>query len=513
MPPVRSVPLPTECLRMIFQNISNDIHCLHTCILVNRSWCRNAMSYLWARPLSTASKHYKLIQTYISCLEDVDKLLMDEKVVVLPDLPPPLFDYSSYLTEFRYHRLKWAAELWIKIKDELSSSSHNPKAFEITKALSNLLMRKCSKLDTFSIYWEDMPDYTIFSNSPYLSRINKFSCLFSDEYTYRYRESSRNTLDLLQFLPTVCNDIQSLDFRQCDSTAVNRAMKDIILAIPNLQDFKYYGSKDLIYREEIILPALKSQTNNLSSLFLCRVLINDAIYEILSGCVNLETLVISDCKCSFSLISSTKTKFNLKKLHLEFFVSKSIVKSLIQKFANDNLRSLYLNTLFKNTYQTILKICSNIVEFQCNELKFHESSNLFNLLDNLNFLEKLTLTDMVFGDDIGTDQFYNSLGTHLPPTLKYLNIGQLYKPKKIFGIDQFHNLLKNCKASLETIIINQPIEYNDSDFEQIINYTKKTDSLRFLGLDCLRNNHRQRVKELREVFGVFIIPKYDLKNW
>ncbi|CAG8525365.1 13013_t:CDS:1 [Funneliformis mosseae] len=468
------------------------------------------MSYLWARPLSTASKHYKLIRTYISCLEDVDKLLIDDQVVVLPDLPQPLFDYASYLTEFRYHRLKWAAELWIKIKDELASSSHNPKAFEITKALSNLLMRKCSKLDTFSIYCEDMPDYTIFSKSPYLSRINKFSCFFSDEYTYRYRECSRNTLDLLQFLPTVCHDIRDLDFRQCDSTQVNLAMKDIIIAIPNLQNFKYYGSKDLIYREEIILLALKSQTNNLSSLFLCRVLINDAIYEILSGCVNLETLVISDCKCSLSIISSTKTKFNLKKLHLELLYH---TKLLIQKFGNDNLRSLYLNTLFKNICQTILKSCSNIVEFHCNELKSQESGNLFNLLDNLNFLEKLTLTDMVLGVDSGTDDFYDSLGTHLPPTLKYLNIGQLYKPNKVFGIDQFHHLLKNCKASLETIIINQPIEYNDSDLEHIINYTKQTNSLRFLGLNCLRNNHQQRFKELRENFDVFIIPKYDLKNW
>ncbi len=478
------------------------------------------MSYLWARPLSSASKHYKLIQTYISCLEDEDKALIDNKIVVLQDLPLPLFDYASYLTEFKYHRLKWAVELWIKIKDELTSSSHNPKAFEITKALCNLLMRKCSRLEAFYIFWEDMPDSRIFSKSPYLSRINKFSCLFSDEYSYRYKENIKNTLDLLRFLPTICNDIRALDFRQCDSTTVNQAMKDMIITIPNLQDFKYYGSKDMIYREEIILPALKSQTRNLFSLFLCRVLINEDIFGLLSECVNLETLVISDCKCSM-LRNPLKSKLHLKKLQVEFYISRSssnhlanITKSLVQNFGNnDTLQTLYLNLMMKDIHESILRNCSNLVELQCNELRLQDSNNLFKLLDNLRFLEKLTLMDMILEIEGGTDRFYNSLGTHLPLSLKYLNIGQLYKAKRVFSKNKFQPLLKNCKALLETIIINQPVEYNDSDFEHIIDYTKKTDSLRFLGLHCLKNTHRQRFKELREVYNVFIIPKYDLRNW
>ncbi|RIA90453.1 hypothetical protein C1645_769929 [Glomus cerebriforme] len=513
MPPVL---LPTECLLMIFQNIANDIQCLHSCILVNRLWCRNAIPYLWARPFSTASKEAKLIKTYISCLEDEDKVLIEEEDVVLPVLPTPLFDYASYLIEFKYNRLKSAVELWIKIKDQLSTSSPNsPKVFGITRALCNLLMRKCSKLEAFSINSKNMPDYTIFSQSPYLSRINKFSCLFFDECSYRFKETNKNTLDLLKFLPTVCNDIKALDFRQCDSTAVNKAMKDIIFDIPNLQDFKYYGPNDMIYREEIILPALKSQTNNLSSLFLCRVLINDHIFDILSECINLETLKFLDCRCS-TLGSSLKSKFRLKKLHLETTLSSrssSNIVTLVQTLGNNNtLQYLYLNVL-KNTAPRSISIgCSNIVEFHLSELEYYDSNNLFNLLDNLNFLEKLTLTDMVLNEG-ETDQFYNSLGIHLPLSLKYLNIGQLFKPKRSFGTENFQHLFRNCRASLETIIINQPVEYNDSDFNSIIDYTKKTNSLRFLGLNCLRNIHHHKFKELREVYNVFIIPKYDLGNW
>src|SRR2546429_6907948 len=165
MPQVQSIPLPTECLLMIFQNLANDMLCLHSCILVNRSWCRNAMPYLWARPFSTAFKQAKLIKTYLSCLEDEDKELIEEEVA-LPVLSRPLFDYASYLIEFKYNRLKMAVELWIKIKDQLSTSTpNNPKVFGITRALCNLLMRKCAKLEAVSINSKNMPECTIFSRS------------------------------------------------------------------------------------------------------------------------------------------------------------------------------------------------------------------------------------------------------------------------------------------------------------------------------------------------------------
>ncbi|CAB5369018.1 unnamed protein product [Rhizophagus irregularis] len=268
----------------------------------------------------------------------------------------------------------------------------------------------------------------------------------------------------------------------------------------------------MIYREEIILPALKSQINSLTSLFLCRVFINDHIFDILSECVNLESLKFLDCRCS-TFGSSLKSKFRLKKLHLETSRSSSNIVTLVQTLGNNNtLQYLYLNVLKNAAPRSISIGCSNIVEFHFSELEYNESNNLFNLLDHLNFLEKLTLTDMVLKDS-EIDQFYNSLGSHLPLSLKYINIGQLFKPKRSFSTDKFQHLFKNCKASLETIIINQPVEYNDSDFDYIIDYTKKTNSLRFLGLNCLKNNHRLKFKELKEIYNVFIIPKYDLGNW
>ncbi|CAG8774874.1 13038_t:CDS:1, partial [Acaulospora morrowiae] len=40
--------LPSECLEEIFKYLHDDLVSLHSCALVNRSWCRIAIPLLWS---------------------------------------------------------------------------------------------------------------------------------------------------------------------------------------------------------------------------------------------------------------------------------------------------------------------------------------------------------------------------------------------------------------------------------------------------------------------------------
>jgi hypothetical protein len=63
-----------EIISEIIQYFRNDISTLHSCILVNRLWCRLAIPLLWEDPFSLIyPKNYHYIEVYLHNLNDVDK--------------------------------------------------------------------------------------------------------------------------------------------------------------------------------------------------------------------------------------------------------------------------------------------------------------------------------------------------------------------------------------------------------------------------------------------------------
>src|SRR5436305_12541489 len=126
--------LPTECHYIILKNLQNDRKSLHSWILLNRSWCRNAMPFLWAKPfsMSPSKRNHQLIQTYVACLEDVDKSFIDDKGLSLPILQRPLFDYASFLTEIKFNQIIYAIGYWY------IQRKNGPHPTQLQDALFNL---------------------------------------------------------------------------------------------------------------------------------------------------------------------------------------------------------------------------------------------------------------------------------------------------------------------------------------------------------------------------------------
>ncbi len=107
--------LPPDCLLDIFIHLKDDITSLYSCALVNRLWCRLVIPLLWSQPfeLSSENRHLKIIETYFSCLLDIDKNgFLDKKTNF-----KPFFNYPKYLKKFNSKKFSLAINQWLASKN------------------------------------------------------------------------------------------------------------------------------------------------------------------------------------------------------------------------------------------------------------------------------------------------------------------------------------------------------------------------------------------------------------
>src|SRR5215475_12120799 len=90
-----------ELIYDIIKYFKNDFSTLHSCILVNRLWCRSAIPLLWEDPFSNPTKNYNFIEIYLRNLNDDDfnAKLLNEYNIDKNHLFPSntLFNYSSFI--------------------------------------------------------------------------------------------------------------------------------------------------------------------------------------------------------------------------------------------------------------------------------------------------------------------------------------------------------------------------------------------------------------------------------
>ena len=100
--------LPPECLNEIFEYLEDDKDTLHSCLLVDRLWCKIAVRILWRNVWNfqysvLSYKEFRrhvplaIIGTLISCLPDESKeLLQKNEIYISTSLKPPLFNYTAF---------------------------------------------------------------------------------------------------------------------------------------------------------------------------------------------------------------------------------------------------------------------------------------------------------------------------------------------------------------------------------------------------------------------------------
>src|ERR1043165_1264251 len=99
--------LPADCLNEIFEYLEDDKITLHSCLLVNRLWCKISVRILWKNiwdfkvyhkriPLRASTS--SILSTLIACLPNESKELLYENKIFIstPTSKPPLFNYATF---------------------------------------------------------------------------------------------------------------------------------------------------------------------------------------------------------------------------------------------------------------------------------------------------------------------------------------------------------------------------------------------------------------------------------
>src|SRR5688500_8387352 len=87
-----------ELINKIIQHFQNDFSTLHSCILVNRLWCRLAIPLLWEDPFSIHINNNTFIGIYLLNFNDDDKAKLNEYGIDIDILPPNiLFNYPGFI--------------------------------------------------------------------------------------------------------------------------------------------------------------------------------------------------------------------------------------------------------------------------------------------------------------------------------------------------------------------------------------------------------------------------------
>src|ERR1044072_8389254 len=92
--------LNIDCLRSVFYQM--DRNSLHSCLLVNREWCKIIVPILWKiYPWCEyhSEKFGKLLDTILSCLPSSSKQLLSDNDIKLPSTvlsQSPLLNYISF---------------------------------------------------------------------------------------------------------------------------------------------------------------------------------------------------------------------------------------------------------------------------------------------------------------------------------------------------------------------------------------------------------------------------------
>src|SRR5215204_1447992 len=87
--------LPVDCLNEIFEYLENDLATLHSCLLVNRLWCKVAVRILWK---DSSNYYIKNIEILIACLtNEAKERLLESGIIISTQISkPPIFNYPSF---------------------------------------------------------------------------------------------------------------------------------------------------------------------------------------------------------------------------------------------------------------------------------------------------------------------------------------------------------------------------------------------------------------------------------
>src|SRR6266496_5894829 len=171
-----------ELLNDIIQYFHHDYKTLHSCILVNRLWCRLAIPLLWEDPFSMKlPKNYHFIEIYLHYLNDDYKTKLNEYGINNNSFPSnTLFNYPSFIQCLNTRKIGRSIEKWISTV-RTSTTNEQPSNYSIQNTNFSYSYPNINQIITKLIY---KSLFLIFVESEVNLHTFEFKILIDEEYKH-----------------------------------------------------------------------------------------------------------------------------------------------------------------------------------------------------------------------------------------------------------------------------------------------------------------------------------------
>ncbi|PKC59826.1 hypothetical protein RhiirA1_536333 [Rhizophagus irregularis] len=429
-----------ELIYEIIKYFRNDYSTLHSCILVNRLWCRLTIPLLWEDPFSILNGNYNFIEIYLYNLNDYLKTKLNEYQIIDNLLTPSsssnnntLFNYPNFIKYLNICKIIPCIEGWLE-SNERTSKFINLNTLEIEISIT---------------------DY--------------------------YNTCADNILEFILQNPNFIKNIKNLKFSILSS---NKLIKNRILQIINShQNLKriLLGYNNFSLYQSLLLSNESNCSNTLNTIIFYYIdfksLINLVkVFEKLNVLESVHIIYCYSLDTGFiQQIINLNKPFKLKSLFISGRLQIQSLQSLLQKSGNylENFGygfgiTNYDQLLKQQLLELIIKYCKNIKFLNLHRIENQITSLIFNLIENIKqFLNYLSI-NLVNHQVDNIKLILQNLGQSLPIKLEYLSMILHIKE------NDFEIFLKNSQNTFfKKLLINNMIREYSNDNIDILPYIKE----------------------------------------
>ncbi|GBB86748.1 hypothetical protein RclHR1_13150004 [Rhizophagus clarus] len=216
--------LPVDCLSEIFEYLKDDKITLHSCILVNRLWCKVSVRISWRDVYDYSSSNFN---TLIACLPNESKeiLYKNEIIISTPTLKTPIFNYASFCKVLSVNRAHYKIEKLLENQQNNSSSSFNDKVHIVTQEIFKMFMKEISSLKSLVFLLYSNITFNLFPGVQICYNIQSFTLEAEEIVSNGLADLISVQRNLKYFNMTLCYDL--------DNNSLTSIIPSIMLKLPN----------------------------------------------------------------------------------------------------------------------------------------------------------------------------------------------------------------------------------------------------------------------------------------
>jgi hypothetical protein len=502
----------------------NDETSLHSCILINKTWCCITIPIIWKKPFSfknSKNKKFKIIQTLISCLNEEEKIKLMNKIDYSLDfiIKEPLFKYQNFIKEIYINDLEYLIELHYNY-----FYTNIPTNIDLEIFTKNLLLNMIFKTN-FNIkklkYYFNYKNYFKFKQNNFLELLFINFKKEIIQNSLKYLENFEIKIEFSNFsnLINLINQRQIMNllinfFNNLSKTLLNIKYLTIFIKLDNIEISIFnkiceaysqliQNQKNLLYLEinelfdanstTTFTKSIISQSNSLTTLKINYLRDINILLIILSKCNNLITLELTEYfEIDQETIISSSLAEDLTSINIENLIIYQL--NIIDKRHFIHFMKLLLKLSFKikkliiefisfELLDIIKLYCSNSLEYFSLLIIPDDIIKLCDTLISFKNLNSLIIIEWLGDNDLPISlEGLILLANSLPKTLKFLGI------RTFCNSINFKKFLFNINVNIIELDIYKSLD--DEFINVIINYVlKKNRNLKRLGYLNVRNNN------------------------